>query len=523
VTPPPSPAAPSLEVEPNPLRDGIARRLRPEPCAVVLFGASGDLTRRKLIPALYNLARGGLLPEKVAIIGFARRPKTDEAFRAEMLAAVREHARTWVDGDPFLEEFGRSLHYHAGTFEDPAGYRGLADRLRRLDREHGLPGNRLHYLATAPEHFAVIAKQLGDAGIARPGGPPANWVRVVVEKPFGHDLESARALNRELREVLDEGQIFRIDHYLGKETVQNILALRFSNEIFEPLWNQKYVSHVQITVAETVGVEGRGGYYDGAGAIRDMVQNHMLQVLSLVAMEPPVAMEADAIRDEKLKVLKAIRRIPPREVDSRVVRARYGRGSILGRDVPAYTEEEGVPPESSTETYVALRLDIDSWRWAGVPFFLRAGKRLPKRSTEICIQFRKPPLRLFEADGPCAISSNALIINVQPDEGISLRFGAKVPGPALDVRQVKMDFRYGSSFGIPTADAYERLLLDAMAGDSTLFTRGDEVEAAWAFVDGIVEGWAGSGRPPLVHPAGTWGPEEADGLFEGTDGCWRRL
>jgi glucose-6-phosphate 1-dehydrogenase len=509
--------------ERNPLRNGLVRRVRPEPCAVVLFGASGDLTRRKLAPALYNLARGGFLPEKVAIVGVARRPKTDDAFRAEMLAAAAEHARAYSDGDPFRDEFARSLHYHAASFEDPSGHAALAELLGRLDREHGLPGNRLHYLATAPEHFATIVSRLDGAGLARPAGGSGRWVRVVVEKPFGRDLESARALNRGLLEVLEERQVFRIDHYLGKETVQNILALRFSNGILEPLWNQKYVDHVQITVAETVGVEGRGGYYDAAGALRDMVQNHMLQVLSLVAMEPPVTMEADAIRDEKLKVLKAIRRIPAEDVDCCAVRAQYSSGSILGREVPGYAEEQGVPPGSRTETYAALRLEIENWRWAGVPFFIRAGKRLPKRSTEICIQFRRPPLRLFEADAPCTLPPNALIINVQPDEGISLRFGAKAPGPALEVRQVKMDFRYGTSFGTPTSDAYERLLLDAMAGDSTLFTRGDEVEAAWTLVGGILDGWAASQRPPHAYPAGTWGPEEAEGLFEGIDGSWRRL
>jgi glucose-6-phosphate 1-dehydrogenase len=346
---------------------------------------------------------------------------------------------------------------------------------------------------------------------------------VVVEKPFGRDLASARALNRELREVLDENQIFRIDHYLGKETVQNLLALRFANGIFEPLWNQKYVDHVQITAAESLGIEGRGGYYEQAGALRDMVQNHMLQVLSLVAMEPPVANEANAIRDEKVKVLRAIRRIRPEEVDRFVVRGQYGPGLVLGERVPGYREEVGVRPDSRTETFVALRLAIESWRWAGVPFLLRTGKRLPKRVTEVCIQFRKPPLHLFGEDTASSVAPNALVINVQPDEGVSLRIGAKVPGPDLQVRQVKMEFRYGTSFGTPSPEAYERLLLDAMSGDPTLFTRSDEVEAAWTLVTDILNGWERSGKDPYQYPAGTWGPQEADRLFEGTAGSWRRL
>ncbi len=509
----------------NPLREGLARRKNPVPCSIVLFGASGDLTQRKLIPALYNLERDGLLPGKLAIVGFARREKTDDQFRAEMLEGVRKHARRFKEGDALWEEFARSIFYHAASFEEPEGFRSLAARLDHLEGRLGLPPNRIFYLATAPAYFSTIVKGLESAGLTRSGGGAGadGWARVVVEKPFGRDLESARALNRELLQVLHESQVFRIDHYLGKETVQNLLALRFANGIFEPLWNQKYVDHVQITVAESIGVEGRGGYYDKAGVIRDMVQNHMLQVLSLVAMEPPVAMEADAIRDEKVKVLRATRRIPPASVERHVVRGQYGPGTILGRGVPGYRQEEGVPLDSRTETYVALRLEIESWRWAGVPFLLRSGKRLPKRTTEVCIQFKKPPLHLFAESTACTVAPNALIINVQPDEGISLRFGAKVPGPDIEVRQVKMDFRYGSSFGVPSPEAYERLLLDAMGGDSTLFTRRDEVEAAWRIITDILDGWERSGTPPVEYPAGSWGPEEAGKLFEGVDGSWRRL
>jgi glucose-6-phosphate 1-dehydrogenase len=515
----PMPTAAS-QLEANPLREGLTRRKTPDPCAIVLFGASGDLTRRKLLPALYNLERDGLLPPKIAMVGFARRPKTDQEFRADMEEAVRDHARAFVKDDPFCGEFAGSIFYQQGTFDDPEDYASLRRRLEEIERKLGLPGNRLFYLATAPEHFATIVKGLGKCGLAHP--PQDRWARVVVEKPFGRDLASARALNRELLEVLEETQIYRIDHYLGKETVQNILALRFANGIFEPLWNQKYVDHVQITVAENIGVEGRGGYYDQAGALRDMVQNHMLQVLSLVAMEPPVALAADSIRDEKVKVLRAIRRIAPQEVDRFVLRGQYGPGTVMGRRVPGYAQEEGVPPDSRTETYVALRLEIGSWRWSGAPFFLRSGKRLPKRASEICIQFKKPPLHLFGEAITSPVAPNALIINVQPDEGISLRFVAKVPGPDIEVRPVKMDFRYGTSFAVPSPEAYERLLLDAMAGDSTLFTRSDEVEAAWTLITDVLTGWERSDRPPLIYPAGTWGPGEAERLFQG-EGAWRRL
>ena len=513
--------ADGIQAGPNPLSQGLGRRRNPDPCIIVLFGASGDLTQRKLLPALYNLSRSGLLPAKFAIVGFARRPKDDDQFRREMLEGVRQYAREYGEGEDLWKEFSRAIFYHCASFDDPAGYQTLARKLQDVARELGLPHNRLFYLATSPGYFSKIVHSLDAAGLTRPRD--GCWSRVVIEKPFGRDLASAKALNSDLHEVLAEEQIYRIDHYLGKETVQNLLALRFANGIFEPLWNQKYVDSVQITVAESLGVEGRGGYYDKAGVLRDMVQNHMLQVLSLVAMEPPVDMSADAIRDEKVKVLRSIRRISPGDVDRHVVRGQYGRGTILGRSVPGYTDDEGVPVDSRTATYVALRLDIQSWRWSGVPFFLRSGKRLPKRVTEVCIEFRKPPLLLFDETTACTVAPNALIINVQPDEGISLRFGAKVPGPDIEVRQVKMDFRYGSSFGVPSPEAYERLLLDAMSGDSTLFTRRDEVEAAWTLMTDVLEGWQKSEVPPAQYAAGSWGPVEAERLFDGCAGSWRRL
>jgi len=499
----------------------------------VLFGATGDLTARKLVPALYHLKQTGLLPAKVAIVGWGRRDLGDDGFRQYLSQAIEAHvpspgfaaSTAGEAGSPkaSLMEFCESVFYHRSTFEDLEGYRSLRTRLEEIETRLGLPGSRLFYLATAPRYFCPIVQLLGEVGLAGADTAAGKWTRVVVEKPVGRDLESATRLNRDLLEVLDEDQIFRIDHYLGKETVQNILALRFANGIFEPLWNQKYVDHVQITVAEDIGVEGRGGYYDTAGALRDMVQNHLLQILTLVAMEPPAAVEADAIRDEKVKVLRAIRSIPPDEVDLHVVRGQYARGHHLGEALSGYLEEADVPVGSRTETYVALRLEIENWRWAGVPFLLRSGKRLPKRTTEVCIQFRKPPLALFEREMAVSVAPNALIMNIQPDEGISLRFGAKVPGPDIRVRTVKMDFGYGSAFGGPSPEAYERLLMDAISGDSTLFTRRDEVEAQWTLIDAIRVGWDLSEAQPCAYEAGSWGPPEADRLLDGAGRSWRRL
>ena len=511
----------------NPLREAMPRAVAPEPCAMVLFGATGDLAARKLVPALYNLAREGLLPAAFSLLCFGRQQKTDEQFRTKMLEEVNKHSRLGPVLPEVWKDFGRTIGYHVANLDDPAGYESLKQRLVQVDREHGTQGSRLFYLATPPDHFPIILRQLGAAGLITDTSRAYPWTHVVIEKPFGRDLASARELNGVVASALDERQVFRIDHYLGKETVQNILALRFANAIFEPLWNQKYIDHVQITAAEDIGMEGRrGAYYDTAGAIRDMLQNHILQLLALVAMEPPVVMEADAIRDEKVKVLRALRPLTADDVASRVVRGQYGPGSWLGQPVKGYRQEESVAPGSATETFLALRLTLDTWRWAGVPFFIRAGKRLPKRVTEIAIQFKSAPMLLFgtTADGGQSRAANLLALRIQPDEGISLAFDAKAPGMRVRLQPVKMDFRYGSSFGQPSPEAYERLLLDAMLGDSTLFTRADEVEYAWRFADSIIAGWGAQSPPQFPnYDAGTWGPAEAERLLEGTNAKWRRL
>ena len=503
----------------NPFAEGLPGRRSVEPCTVVLFGATGDLTRRKLVPALYRLARGGHLPAKLAVLAVARRDHSDASFREELLEGVLRHADDLTGQRASVERFLENVFYQRASFDDSGAYPRLRERLDELDQLRGTAGHRLHYLATAPEYFAPIVERLGAAGLAKASAD--RWCRVVVEKPFGRDLSSARELSRQLLEVLDESQVYRIDHYLGKETVQNILAFRFANGIFEPLWNQKYVDHVEITVSEDIGVESRGPYYDRAGALRDVVQNHMLQLLSLVAMEPPASLDADAVRDEKEKVLRALRPLEGDEARRFTVRGQYTAGSILGQEVKGYREEERVPEGSTTATYAALRIHVDNWRWAGVPFFLRHGKRLPKRVTEIAIHFRMPPLGLFGSPAP---TPNTLIMNIQPDEGISLAFGVKLPGPDIHIRPVKMDFRYGSSFGSSTPEAYERLLLDALSGDSTLFTRQDEVESSWKFMDETIATWEASGEEDLhFYRAGSWGPEAATRLFEGVPGGWRRL
>jgi glucose-6-phosphate 1-dehydrogenase len=505
----------------NPLREGLSTRAVPQPCTVVIFGATGDLTHRKLVPALYNLATDGELPPAVAVVGFARRPKTDEEFRSELEEAVRKFSRQGVR-DEIWKTFGQSIVYHQSEFGDEAGYKSLAQRLEKIDKERGTRGNRLFYLAVAPDQFEPILKNLKEAGLNQAG--EGSWARVIVEKPFGIDLASARELNRVVRNSFSEEQTYRIDHFLGKETAQNILVLRFANAIFEPLWNTRYIDHVQITAAETLGVEGRAGYYEGAGALRDMVQNHLLQLLCLIGMEPPTDLGADSIRDEKVKVVRSLRRITGPEITSNVVRGQYAAGAINGKPVVGYREEQNVDPKSMTETFVALRINIDDWRWADVPVYLRVGKRLPKSGTEISVHFKKAPSVLFNKES-VALDQNVLVVRIQPDEGISLRMQAKIPGTSLRIEPVKMDFHYGTSFGKASPEAYERLLLDAMSGDATLFARRDEVEEAWAFIDPIEEAWRAKKDPPPLYfyPAGSWGPEEADELLARDGHAWRRL
>lgn len=505
--------------QPNPLREGISTRAVPQPCSVVIFGATGDLTHRKLVPALYNLAADGELPPAVTVVGFARREKSDDEFRREMEEATRKFSRQNVR-DEIWNTFSQSIFYHQSEFEDEAGYKRLAERLDDIDKERGTRGNRLFYFAAAPDKFESILKNLKAAGLneTRQG----SWTRVIVEKPFGTDLDSARELNRVVRRAFTEEQTYRIDHFLGKETAQNILVLRFANAIFSPIWNRRYIDHLQITAAETLGVEGRAGYYETAGALRDMVQNHLLQLLCLVAMEAPTDLSADSIRDEKVKVVRSLRHLKQNEVSANVVRGQYGEGAINGKPVPAYRTEKNVDPKSMTDTFVALRLNIDNWRWWDVPIYMRVGKRLPKSGTEISVHFKKAPGVLFNKE---LSDRNVLVIRIQPDEGMSLRVHAKVPGTSFHVEPVKMDFHYGTSFGKASPEAYERLLLDAISGDATLFARRDEVEEAWAFIDAIEHAWSAKKDTPelFFYPAGSWGPEEADNLLDRDGRAWRRL
>ncbi len=504
-------------LEANPLREGLRTVRTPEPNAMVIFGATGDLTRHRLIPALYDLHAERLLPNGFSAVGFARRPLTDEAFRVQMRADCERHCEYPVTGEVW-DSFAQGLYYLQSPFGDRDGYLRLGELLDELDRRRGTAGNRVYYLATPPSEVQLIVSLLGEMGL----GTPPGWVRLVVEKPFGQDLASAHALDRLLLGVFGEDQIYRIDHYLGKETVQNIIVFRFANAIFEPLWNRRYVDHVQIAVAESVGVQGRGAYYDRTGALRDMVQNHMVQLLSLMAMEPPVTFEADAVRNEKVKVLRALRVPALDEVPRVTVRGQYGPGSIGAGPVPGYRQEPRVAPGSLTETYVALRLFVDNWRWADVPFYLRTGKRLPRRVSEIVVQFRRPPLKLFGPEVGETPEPNILVLRLQPDEGMSLRFAVKPPGMQLEMRPVNMEFRYSPTFGrVP--QAYERLLLDCMLGDPTLFTRSDEVEAAWEYTTQILKGWEAAPPPEFPnYEAGTWGPVEAVRLIAEDGRRWRR-
>ncbi len=504
----------------NPLRDGLVSRPMPQPCTIIIFGATGDLTHRKLIPALYNLATDGEMPPAFSVVAFARRPKTDDEIRNDFLEATKKYSRRGINND-LWNSFARRVYYHASEFDDAEGYTRLALRLKDLDQIHGTQGNRLFYLAASPEQFHIILARLKAAGLTQQNG--AGWARVVVEKPFGTDLPSAQTLNSEVGNAFEERDTFRIDHYLGKETAQNIMVLRFANAIFEPLWNRRNIDHIQITASETLGVEGRGGYYDHAGALRDMVQNHLLQLLCLTAMEPPTDLHADSVRDEKVKVIRSLRRITGADVAKHVVRGQYAAGSVHGTSARGYREEDRVDANSTTETYVALRAFIDNWRWAGVPFYIRVGKRLPKSATEIAVQFHSAPAVLFNRE-LTSQDANTLVIRIQPDEGVSLRMQAKIPGPSMRIEPVKMDFHYGTSFGKASPEAYERLLLDAMSGDATLFARRDEVEEAWEFIDGIQRVWCSENAPPLCsYAAGTWGPAEADALLAADGRLWRRL
>jgi glucose-6-phosphate 1-dehydrogenase len=491
------------------------------PCAIVIYGATGDLTKRKLIPALYNLAVGGLLSRDFAIVAFARQDMSDDSFREAVRSALSEFATGTIDGE-VAAALIRRAYYCRGEFGDDDAYRRLGALLAKVDKECGTRGNCIHYLATPPSSFSDIVRRIGAAGLA--AERDGRFRRVVIEKPFGRDLDSARALNREIRAVLDERQIYRIDHYLGKETVQNLMAFRFANGIFEPIWNRRYIDNVQITVAETLGVEGRGGYYEEAGALRDMVSNHLLQIVSLIAMEPPIGFDADAVRDEKSKALRAVKPIVAEKVLERVVRGQYGAGSVDGERAPAYRDEPRVARDSPIDTFVAMKLQIDNWRWADVPFYLRTGKRLPKRLTEVVIQFKRAPFVLFRDTPVERLSPNLLVVQIQPKEGISLRFAAKVPGAQVRLKDVDMQFRYADFFGVKPNTGYETLLYDCMVGDATLFMRADDVEAAWAVVSPILDVWrALTPRAFPNYASGTWGPREADELLERDGRRWRTV
>jgi glucose-6-phosphate 1-dehydrogenase len=502
------------------MRVGVRLERTAEPCAVVIFGASGDLAKRKLIPALYRLVQERLLPAEFAIVGLGRTPMSDDEFRDKMKASVVEFSESKSVDEEVWRSFAAGIQYLPSNIDQPESYAELARKLEEVDAARGTQGNRLFYLSVAPEFYAEAVKQLGEAGLTK---EERGWVRVIIEKPFGTSLESAQELNRQILKHLDEKQIYRIDHYLGKETVQNLLVFRFANGIFEPMWNRQYIDHVQITNAETVGVEGRGGYYEKSGVVRDMIQNHVFQVLSLVAMEPPASLSAEDVRDEKIKALHSARAFTPERVRAECVRGQYGAGSIGGVPVPGYREEKGVAPDSATETFSMVTMWFDNWRWSGVPFYIRSGKRLAKRVTEIAIQFRAAPHALF-GKATEDLAPNQLVIRIQPDEGITLRVAAKVPGQVTRIRDVNMDFRYGASFGVQLAEAYERLILDCILGDSTLYARKDMTERGWELVTPILDEW-GAHKGDASFPnyeAGSWGPEEIFKLLEQHGRHWRR-
>jgi glucose-6-phosphate 1-dehydrogenase len=497
--------------EQNPLLEGLRLRRRPDPCILVIFGASGDLTSKKLMPALYALAVRDLLPANFGVVGAARTQETNDDFRARMKEAVQQHAR-----DPFDEEtwskLANGMRYVTLDFADDKGEDELKDVLTALDEEQGTGGNRVYYFAVPPSAIGTLIGEIAERRNAE------GWIRLVIEKPFGHDLESAKALTAEIKQHFAEDEVFRIDHYLGKETVQNMLALRFANGIFEPIWNRQFIDHIQITVAESIGIEGRASFYESSGAIRDVFQNHLLQLVAITAMEPPIDFTAESVRNEKVKVLRSLHTPGPKSV----VRGQYGRGYVEGVEVPGYREEDGVAPDSVTETFVAAKLFVDNWRWADTPFYVRMGKRLARRETTIAIQFKRAPHPPFEEVQAEGLRPNVLLIHVQPNEGMSLGIGAKVPGLGMTIRTVHMDFLYGAGFREGVPEAYERLILDAMHGDATLFTRADEIEEQWALVDAITAAWQRD-RPPFPnYAAGTWGPPSADELLHRDGRSWRR-
>jgi glucose-6-phosphate 1-dehydrogenase len=508
-----------MSLQTNPLQDGLRIEPTPGPTTLVIFGASGDLTRRKLLPALWSLSRGRRLPARFAAIGIARSENDDEGFRTIFRESLREFAHVDASGDEVASSLASRLFYLRGGLDDPSLYLRLRDKLKVIDGDEGV----LFYLAVPPEVYGPVTAQLGQAGLS--SAPEPAWRRIIIEKPFGIDLKSARELNRRVHEHFGEDQVFRIDHYLGKETVQNLLVFRFANGMFEPIWNRRYIDHVQITAAETVGVERRAAYYEHAGALRDMVQNHLMQLLTLIAMEPPIAFTAESVRDRKMDALLSIQPlVQDNATFENVVRAQYGDGWVSGQEVVGYRREPGVNAGSVTETYVAARLHLDSWRWAGVPFYVRTGKRMPKRTTEIAIQFRRPPLEIFRRVSSTPVASNLLIVNVQPDEGISIRFDAKLPATRMQLAPVMMNFRYGTAFGGEVPEAYETLLLDAMLGDATLFARHDFVEASWALISPIHERWQDEPvREIPAYEAGEWGPDEADALIARDGRRWRTL
>lgn len=507
----------------NPLSEMNRTTKIAESCILVIFGATGDLTARKLIPALYNLAKDGQLPTHFACVGFARRPKTHEEFRKEMEEAIKQFSRSKPMDQDLWNRFREQLFYHQSEFDHDEGYEELNRFLQKLDSQMGTKGNRVFYLSVQPSFFPDIVKKLNEHHLIYPPHAKEKWSRIIIEKPFGRDLESAKQLQTDLVKHLDESQIYRIDHYLGKETVQNLLVFRFGNPIFEAVWNNQFIDNVQITVGEEIGIGTRGRFWEEAGMLRDIVQNHMMQLLSLVAMEPPINLQADSVRGEKVKIIEAIRQVPLSSMDQVVVRGQYGPGFINGEPVIGYRQEANVNPQSNVETYLALQLFIDSWRWNGVPFYLRAGKRMPKRVTEIAITFKKAPGYLFDTGG-AKTDSNVLVIRIQPDEGISLKINCKVPSLNTVIQPVKMDFRYGSYFGAAPPEAYERLICDCMAGDNTLFARNDEVIMSWKLLTPILEHW--EANPPVDFPnysSGTWGPEKAEEMLKRQGRKWRLI